>query len=438
MMVFYRVLIISVFLSLVHGLTLYKIFSMDPWWLAVLIILLLNLATLTAMSLWFKPKTKRNEGPPVPPFDPTLMIAHETLPILRRGLNEESAQKASEIIQKIADVAAVAITDKERVLSFLGVGCEMHHPGDKILTEATRQVLATGLHKVVKTTKELNCSVTDCDCPLAAAVIVPLKCRDEVVGSLKLYQTTDGHLPPHIIRFALGVAQLLSIQIELAELDQQTQLLTKAKLDALHAQINPHFFFNTLNTIIMYSRTNPQRARRLLVHLAEYFRQTLKRKGHFALLREELEGVHTYLALEKARFGRKLHIIQDIPETFAEYQVPVLCLQPLVENAVKHGISPKMDEGAVRISARLEGKLLEFSIIDDGVGISPEKIPLVLQPGYGSGNGVGMSNVHERLKRLYPNNPGLTITSQENKGTTVSFRVSIEPEKTKWQGIEVL
>ncbi|MFZ5688858.1 MAG: histidine kinase [Bacillota bacterium] len=437
-MVFYRVISISVFLSLVQGLTLFKVFSIDPWWLAVLIILLLNMATLTALALWFRLRAKRNEEPSVPPFDPTVMIAHETLPILRRGLNEESAQKTAEIIQKIADVAAVAITDKEKVLAYLGAGCEMHHPGDKILTEATRQVLATGLHKVVKTTKELNCSVTNCDCPLAAAVIVPLKCRDEVVGSLKLYQTTDGHLPPHIIRFALGIAQLLSIQIELAELDRQTQLLTKAKLDALHAQINPHFFFNTLNTIIMYSRTNPQRARRLLVYLAEYFRQTLKRKGHFALLREELESVHTYLALEKARFGRKLHIIQDIPESFSEYQVPVLCLQPLVENAVKHGISPKMEEGAVRISARLDGKFLEISIMDDGVGIPPEKIPLVLQPGYGSGNGVGMSNVHERLKRLYPNNPGLTIISQENKGTTVSFRVSIEPEKTKWQEIEVL
>jgi two-component system LytT family sensor kinase len=437
-MTFYRAIVISIFLSLVQGLTLFKVFALDPWWLAMLIILLLNLATLSALAFWSKPRPKRNEKPTHPPFDPTVMIAHETLPILRRGLNEETALKTAEIIQKVADVAAVAITDKEKVLAYLGAGCEMHQPGDKILTEATKQVLQTGFHKVVQTTKELNCSITDCDCPLGSAVIVPLKYRDEVVGSLKLYQTTDGHLPPHIIRFALGIAQLLSIQIELAELDRQTQLLTKAKLDALHAQINPHFFFNILNTIIMYNRTNPQRARRLLVHLANYFRQTLKRKGHFVLLREELESVHTYLALEKARFGRKLNIIQDIPESYAEYLVPVLCLQPLVENAVKHGISPKIENGAVKITARLEGKFLEISVMDDGVGIPQEIIPLVLQPGYGSGNGVGMSNVHERLKRLYPNNPGLIIHSQENKGTTVSFKVSIEQGKSKWQEMEVL
>jgi len=186
-------------------------------------------------------------------------------------------------------VPAVAITNKEQVLSYLGVGCEMHQPGDKILTEATKEVIRTGRHKVVQTAKQLNCPVENCDCPLAAAVIVPFKNKNEVVGTLKLYQTEDGQLPPHVIRLAIGIGQLLSLQIELSELDRQTQLLTMAKLDALHAQINPHFFFNTLNTIIMYSRTNPDRARRLLIRLAEFFRQTLKRHGHFITLREELE-----------------------------------------------------------------------------------------------------------------------------------------------------
>ncbi len=182
----------------------------------------------------------------MPQLDATVRIAHETLPYMRRGLNDATAAKICELVQKIAEVSAVAITDKERVLAYLGVGCDKHQPGDKILTEATREVITNGVYKVVRTQEQLNCSKFDnCDCPLAAAVIVPLKCREETVGTVKLYQTKDGQLAPHIIRLAIGVAQLLSMQMELAELDRQSQLVTKAELDALQAQINPHFFFNT-------------------------------------------------------------------------------------------------------------------------------------------------------------------------------------------------
>ncbi len=416
-------------LSGVQILLLLRILDLPPWLVASLLFSI-NLAVIALVTRW----TAAKPGPKVDPvgvFDPTLQIAQATLPYIRQGLNPETALKTAEIIQRISEVPAVAITDKERVLAYLGVGCEKHHPGDRILTEATRQVLYSGQMKVVQTTQELNCSVKNCECPLAAAVIVPLKCRDEVIGSLKLYQTQDGQLPPQVIRLAVGIAQLLSMQTELAELDRQTQLVTVAQLNALHAQINPHFFFNTLNTIIMYSRTNPQRARRLLIHLADFFRQTLKRHGPFVTLKEELECVHTYLVLEKARFGRKLHIIQDIDEELLDFKVPVLSLQPLVENAVKHGISPKTESGAVRIAARLDRDELLFSVSDDGVGIPAEKLPLVLQPGYGSGNGVGLSNVHQRLIGLFGNGYGLHLSSWEGKGTTVVFRVPLKISETQ-------
>ncbi|KKM08643.1 histidine kinase [Clostridiales bacterium PH28_bin88] len=434
---YFKVAGIAGLLSGLQILLLLRLFALQAWQVG-LTIFVINLATLVAISSWLKPRPKPKEDALLPPFDPTVMIAHETLPVLRRGLNEETAHKTAQIIQKISEVPAVAITDKERVLAYIGVGCEKHHPGDRILTEATRQVIATGLHKVVQTSQELNCTVKNCECPLAAAVIVPLKSRDEVIGSLKLYQTKDGQLPPHVIRLAIGIAQLLSIQMELAEVDRQTQLVTLAKLDALHAQINPHFLFNTLNTIIMYSRTNPQRARRLLIHLADFFRRTLKRHGHYVTLQEELECVHTYLVLEKARFGKKLHIIEDVDQSLLGYRVPVLSIQPLVENAVKHGISPKLSKGAVRIAARLEGPELVITVTDDGVGIPTDKLALVLKPGYGSGNGVGLSNVHERLKSLYHNNTGLTVISTEGKGTTISFRVPSESQERKYQELEAL
>ncbi len=360
----------------------------------------------------------------IPQLDATVQIAHETLQYMRRGLNEATAQKIVEIIQKISEAPAVAITDKERVLAYLGVGCDKHQPGDRILTEATREVISTGVYKVVRTKEQLNCSRRDnCNCPLEAAVIVPLKCKDETVGSVKLYQTQDGQLHPHVIRTALGMAQLLGMQMELAELDRQTQLVTKAELDALQAQINPHFFFNTLNTIIMYSRTNPNRARRLLIRLADFFRQALKQQGNFIAIKEEMDFVNTYLVLEKARFGPKLRIITEIQEELLEEQIPRLTLQPLVENAVKHGITPKLGPGVIKISAYRDGPEMVLVVKDDGVGISPERMGLVLLPGYGSGNGVGLSNVHERLKGLYGENYGLKVQSTPNQGTTITMRV---------------
>ncbi len=358
-------------------------------------------------------------------YDPTLKIANETLPILRGGLTEVSAQQIAEIIQKITEVPAVAVTNKEQVLSYLGAGCEKHQPGDQILTEATKEVIRTGHHKVVRTSKQLNCTIQNCDCPLESAIIVPLKNRNEVVGSIKLYQTEHGQLPPHLIRLAIGIGQLLSMQVELAELDRQTQLLTVAKLDALHAQINPHFFFNTLNTIIMYSRTNPDRARHLLISLAEFFRQTLKRHGHFITLSEELECVNTYLELEKARFGNKLQIIEEIPEELINYKIPVLSIQPLVENSVKHGITPKVGKGIVRIIAFKEKNHLVLTISDDGIGIAPDKIDKVLKPGYGSGNGVGLSNVHQRTQNLFGEDYGLKITSNLDVGTSIKMRIPL-------------
>ena len=360
--------------------------------------------------------------------DPTVQVAHEALQFMRRGLNEVTARKTAEIIQKICEIPAVAITDREKVLAYLGAGCENHKPGDRILTETTRYVISTGQHKIVNSTEELNCSKTDCNCPLSAGIITPLKCGEEVVGSLKLYQTKHGQLPPHIIRLAIGLAHLLSMQIELAELDHQSQLVTEAKLDALHAQINPHFLFNTLNTIIMYSRKDPDKARQLLVHLAEFFRKTLNRPGHFISLAEELDCVRTYFALEKARFGEKIRLLEDIEPDLMDYPIPIFSLQPLVENSVKHGITPKNGNGTVTIKGKRKDDQLHLSIIDNGIGIAPNKLDKVILPGYGSGNGVGLSNVHLRLQNLYGENKGLKIVSSVGEGTVIHMQIPIQSQ----------
>jgi len=357
------------------------------------------------------------------PIDPTLQIASETLPFLRRGLNEETAQKTAEIILKISEVSAVAITDREKVLAYIGEGADHHKAGGPIITYATKQAVVTGELMIIKDKKGLNCPERECS--LQAAVIAPLKCKGEVAGTVKLYQTRQGDLQPSVVKLALAVAQLLGLQMELAELDRQAQLVTKAELDALHAQINPHFLFNTLNAIITYSRTNPETARRLLIRLASFFRQALKRHGHFNSLKEEIEYVNTYLVLEKARFREKLRIQREIDPALLGYQVPVLTLQPLIENAIKHGVQPKVGTGTVHIAARLYNGEMLFIIRDDGVGISRDRMPKVLLPGFGSGNGVGLSNVHERLKSLFGEDYGLRIVSEEGKGTSIFVRVPL-------------
>lgn len=361
------------------------------------------------------------------PMDPTLQIANETLPFMRRGLNEETAQKTAEIIKKISEVSAVAITDREKVLAYIGECSDHHKAGGPIITHSTMQAIATGELMIVKDKKGLNCP--DKNCTLQAAVIAPLKCKGEVAGTVKLYQTNQGPLQPSVTKMALAVAQLLGMQMELAELDRQAQLVTIAELDALHAQINPHFLFNTLNAIISYSRSHPETARRLLIRLAAFFRQALKRQGHFNSLKEEIEYVNTYLVLEKARFREKIRIKKDIDPALLKYQVPVLTLQPLVENAIKHGVQPKLGPGTVKITAHLDDGEMLFIIEDDGVGISPDRLPKVLLPGFGSGNGVGMSNVHERLKSLYGEEYGLKIESEVDKGTSVFIRIPLREHR---------
>jgi len=418
-----------------HGIILGVMFMFRPdiWGAAGLLLASSAAGTWLAIDYW---RRQRQVSINIAQdhMDPTLQIASQTLPYMRRGLNEETARKTAEIIQKIADVAAVAVTDHERVLAYIGTGSDHHKAGGPIITEATRDVLCTGELKIVQDSRELNCPMKDC--PLESAVIVPLQCKGEVVGTIKLYRVQRGEIPSTVVSLAVGVSQLLGMQMELAELDRQAQLVTKAELDALHAQINPHFLFNTLNTIIMFSRTNPETARRLLIRLASFFRHALKRHGHFNSLREEIEYLNTYLVLERARFREKLRVMRDIEEELLEYQVPVLTIQPLVENAIKHGILPKPGQGTVQVTARKIDSEMVIIIRDDGVGIEEDKIDHVLRPGYGSGNGVGLSNVHERLKGLFGEDYGLRIVSVPGEGTSIYVRVPLMRVSAEREGKE--
>lgn len=202
---------------------------------------------------------------------------------------------------------------------------------------------------------------------------------------------------------------------------EQEHQLTKARLQTLRSQINPHFLFNTLNTILAMIRVNPEGAREMVLRLAAILRTIFKETDEFKPLYKELELIDSYLAIEESRFGRdKLRIVREHDETVSHVRFPTMLLQPLVENCVLHGLAQKVSGGQIRISTRREQHGLCVEIQDDGVGLEMQAL--------GKGQGIGLSNVRERLRTLYGEKGHLDIESHLGLGTC--FRVSIPLESS--------
>lgn len=345
-------------------------------------------------------------------------------------LNDAIALKVADIIKNISDVPAVAITDKERILAYNGLRCAKQVPGMPIVMKTAFRVMKTGELVVEKGKKKCCYSEKNCACPFNSIVISPLSIRDQIVGTVMLFLTKTGPIPGHVIKLAQNSAQLLSMQIELSEMNYQSQLMTEAKLDALQAQINPHFLFNTINTIIMLIRTDPEMARKLLYKFSLFFRHSLRLNSRFVTLKEELDNVNNYLTLEKARFGDKIKITKKIDKNLIGAYIPILSIQPLVENAIIHGITPKEGNGSIQITVTSQNENeIKVIVTDDGLGIKSEIMPEIMKRGFGSGSGVGLYNVDERLKMIFGKENGLKVKSEYAKGTTVSFTVPWRMEK---------
>ncbi|MDN5332277.1 MAG: two-component system, LytTR family, sensor histidine kinase LytS [Tepidanaerobacteraceae bacterium] len=350
-----------------------------------------------------------------------LDIASETLPYLRQGLNELSAYKTAKIIYEKANYDAVAITDDKKILAHIGVGEDHHKAGLNIQTQVTRKVLTTGEFQVALSKEEIECFHESCS--LKSAVIVPLMEKDRVIGSLKLYRTRENSISSVDVKLALGLAQLFSTQLELSRMEHQARLLAKAELRALQSQINPHFLFNALNTIISVCRKDPEKARMLLVHLGEFFRKNLNSGKELVPIEQEIEHVKAYLAIEQARFGDRLKVVFEL-EPIEGVMVPPLILQPLVENAVKHGIFPKREGGTVIIRAKNVDGGVELTVADDGVGFDEEIVKELLYK-EGPTERIGLFNVNRRLENLYGSQSRLKISSKPMLGTVVKFFIPV-------------
>jgi len=355
----------------------------------------------------------------------SLEIAKEALAFLRSGLSRQSAEKTVKtILAQVKSLDAVAITSLDSVLAFAGPGEDHHSPvsadAPGLFTESTRRALKTGVYQVVQKAAEIGCSVAFC--PLKSKVVVPLKEYDQIVGSLVLYRTVENGISYFDIQLALGLAELISSQLTAGKRQQEAALLIQAELKALQAQINPHFLFNALNTIAFYCRTQPEVARDLIVHLAGFYRNILDRSEDMIDLETEIEHVKSYLKIEMARFGDKIEVVYDIGPGCA-CLVPPLILQPIVENAVRHGLYQRRGGGKLIIGARRQGDLICLSVEDNGVGMDEATRLAVLGSEPLSREKVGLANVNARLKMMYPRSPGLQIESIPGKGTRVTIPI---------------
>ena len=351
-------------------------------------------------------------------------LVEQTLPHLRLGLTPDAAEQTAQLLHDVMRLESVAITDKERVLAFVGRGSDHHHSGDAIESGITHRALEAN-DLMLTPTMEGECRASSNGCPLKSAVVAPLACRGYVVGSLNVYQGAEGVPSPGLVELTRGLAGLLSLQLEVALTGREAQMAETAKLDALRAQINPHFLFNTLNTIAMKARTDPEETRKLLVRLSDFLRYAMKHTGHFAPFSEEYFFVRTYLYLEKARFGDRLKIRYDVDPQCMSLPVPVLTIQPLIENAVKHGVGSKPEGGLVELRARLEpiGGVVRIRVSDNGVGMEPERLDSLLEVGKDE---VGaLSNINERLVGLYRGRASLDISSSLGQGTSVSLSLPV-------------
>ncbi|WP_354680310.1 sensor histidine kinase [Macrococcoides caseolyticum] len=358
-----------------------------------------------------------------------LNLANQTLPYFRAGLNEASATQAAQIIKDLMKVSAVSITNKTDILAHVGAASDHHVPRKKIITDLSKQVIKSGEIKEAHNRHEIGC--THPGCPLEGAIVIPLYVHNEVTGTLKLYFTDSNKLTYVERRLAEGLANIFSSQIELGEIETQSKLLKDAEIKSLQAQVNPHFFFNAMNTISALIRVDSERARELLLNLSNFFRSNLQgAKSTSITIEKEIQQVEAYLALEQARFPERFNIHFDIDEALKYAKVPPFIIQILVENAIKHAFHNRKSNNDVYVKVKEGQQTIEISVEDNGFGIPEEKRAHI---GYNevsstSGTGSALENLNKRLIGLYNSNAQLNFTTSDS-GTKFYTSIPLEREE---------
>ena len=364
-------------------------------------------------AVWRAVRGPRATGSPEDAMQAALHAATATLPHLRRGLNSRTAERAVPSLRALTCAAAIALADTRAVLAIEGEGREQVRPGD-LLSRLLERAGDNRLHIVPRLVS------SDPTCPLRSAVLAPLIAQDKRIGTLIMFYRSVGRPSHHELRVVQEAASLVSAQVELSLAAAQEERLAQAELRALRAQISPHFIYNALAAVAGDIHARPEEARDLLIDFAEFTRYLFRDGRSYVTLGEEVEHVERYLRLEQARFRGSLHFSIDVPETTRGTVVPAMSVQPLVENAVRHGVERGAGRGRVTISAQIVGGDVELRVSDDGAGIEPERLGAVLA---GAGGGIGVSNVDARLRATFGERYALRIESDLGEGTTAVMTV---------------
>jgi two-component system LytT family sensor kinase len=364
---------------------------------------------IAAVRLLRPPRVISSEGRAM---QEALHAATATLPELRQGLSADSAAKTVGHLRTLTQAVAVALADGKTVLAFEGEGSDHHTRGDLIAS-----VGGSSHDDRLHVTSRIRCAHPDC--PLGAAVLAPLVVQGEQVGSFVALFARGRRLSPDETRTVGEAASLVSAQLELAELEAQGERLARAELRAMRAQISPHFVYNALAAIASYIHSNPEEARELLTDFAEFTRYAFRGRSPYVTLADELGYVERYLRLERARFGDRLEVRLQVAPEVLQTVVPVLSVQPLVENAVRHGVEQR-GRGRVEIVGRDIDADVELRVSDDGVGMPPGRGEEILA---GNGGGIGLINIQSRLIATFGPEYGIEIDSRVGRGTTVTMTV---------------
>ena len=364
----------------------------------------------------------------------TLSIASAMLQDIKGGLTPESADAACRRILPETRAMTVAITDDEHVLACVGDLEQEFPPGSDIHTPATRYVIQHGI--VQSFSRVLDVPGERGSRPkIPAGIIAPIKVGGRTVGTLKFYFRDSRSVNRTQYALASGFAEILSTQLAIHELELQQELTARAEVRALQAQINPHFLFNTLNTIASFTRTDPLRARELLREFSSFYRATLDNSGSLIPVSREVTQTKRYLTFEKARFGED-RIIDTfkIEEGVDETPIPAFTIQPLVENAVRHAMG---DEGPLHIDVSVyrDGEsAVMIKVSDDGVGMDEETASRLfdergqrpdMNAPQGGGAGVAMHNISERIHRFYGPHSFARVESHPGEGTSVYLHLDL-------------
>lgn len=352
----------------------------------------------------------------------SLNIASQTLTHLRQGLTKESALRTAQLVYDLSGVDHVAITDREKVLAVVGED-QRNLPQAQMLMTHVDVALVKNESTILYGGSSREIGFRALGKGIGFRAIAPLMMHGEAVGTLQILREANVDQSEVDLELVDGLAKLLSVQIQLAEVDAQRKMREKAELKALQAQINPHFLFNTLSIIMSFCRTDPDMARKLLGHLATMMERSFAKRADVVTLADELDGVEAYLEIVRARFGERLTVQVEIPEAFYSVRLPVLSLQPLVENAVQHGLFPKLSDCVLTLTAvRDKGDVL-LRVQDNGIGMPADKLASVFDV---SSDGIGIQNVSKRLQSLFGEAYRLRIKSKLGEGTVITVRIPAE------------